>query len=381
MIIIYGNDYHSPILNFNENVSVISIAQLAEQPEILDKQTIICTTHEEAVELIVKLKPTSSFSYHVNLFRNKYKLRQALQGNDPNFFFQKIQLSELKQIKLNFNVVQKYIIKPVKGFFNIGVYSITADTNLAVLQSKIEIAIAEQQILHPEYFESNSLSATDFLIEQFVGSATSEVDNYTNAEIAIDGFYDSQKNFHITSIYFHPYKNQPNYFHFLYYMTVELYQKFQPIIVDFFENLKANLSLNIKNFSLHAEFKYCDEKLLLIEINPGRFAGLGLSDLLYYSFHTNPYELFYKEQSFNWQQHQTNLNYFSWILAYRDVSDKNHQRQFNQLKFNAFLGGDILHNEQISYDPSVFSINFVRNKNAKHLQTILNCDLKSFLED
>lgn len=386
MAIIYGNDYCSPILaDLPKEAVAYSVAAFEADNHILDNIEKICATHEEAVDAIYRYAPHSDYGQTINLFRNKAMMREAMRLTYPNFFFKKIKLLDLPKQTLDFTNEKKYIIKPVKGFFSIGVHIIHQHTNLALLQKKIRSEIKNQALLHPAYVRKDALSTEDFLIEEYIETSNGGLGTTENIEVALDGYYNSAGKFVLISLYYHPYKKNREHFHQLYYMEYGLYELLADKAVEFFDNLKKILNLDVNSFPLHAEFKYFHNTLFPIEINPGRFAGLGLSDLVYYAFNVNPYELFLNDKEFDWRYHWHNTNrnkaptYFAWLLAYRGLYAQKNSLDFDHQAFQRSLDGKILHYTPITYDPSVFSIAFIEEASKYSLEKILDIDFDDYL--
>lgn len=382
MFIIYGNDYKNPLFNqLSSDIKIYSIEEFNVNCDVLPQNAKICVTHEEALEALRHKMPADNYNAKaMELFRNKAALRSKLSQAYPEFYFKKVKLSNLSKQVLDFTRLSQYVIKPVKGFFGIGVRVITSHTNLKDLQSEIESEIKTQGIDHPEYIRDESLSAKDFLIEEYIGVTDYNYYSLENAEIAVDGYYNQSGQFILLAIYHHPYRKDRKYFHTLYYTSKELFDKFSAEIVNFFEDLQKNLKLNLKSFPIHAEFRNYKDKLFVIEINPGRFGGLGLGDLIFYSFGINPYELFFKDESFDWHDEwkKAKKKYFAWVLAYKGEDFKNKQSYFSHRKFKKFLGNNLIKYEPIDYDNSVSGIAYISKNRKEELCRIVNVEFNKY---
>lgn len=382
MFLIYGHDYKSPLLeHLSSNITVCSVEEIKICSGQLLEKAKICVTHEEALEATCHKMTNNSKTNAMQLFRNKAELRLKLAPFFPNFYFKKITLSQISSQSLNFSAVSQYVIKPIKGFFGIGVRMIDSKTNLLALQSEIETEMKGQGLEHPEYLKEDSLSVQDFLIEEYIGSHDSDCYSLENAEIAADGYYNEAGEFTLLAIYHHPYRQDRKYFHSLYYTSQELFEQFADEIILFFNNLYTDINLQVQCFPLHAEFRNYKKKLFLIEVNPGRFAGLGLSDLMFYAFGVNPYQLFFSNQTFNWKAHweknraEGKGDYFAWVLGYKNEHLKNTPTTpLLHEKFKSFLGDDLIKYDPIDYDQSLFSIAFINKREKKDLFQILNYD-------
>lgn len=381
MFLVVGNDYYSPIINqLPDNVLVCSISSIEEYSTFVPDCSKICVTHEEALEAIRHKMRDIPNSRAMELFRDKGALRLMLKPMYSDFSFRKIKIYDLSKQKLSFKAREsKYIVKPVKGFFGIGVRIISSDTCLTKLEKEISDEIEAQITSHPEYLKDGSLSVEDFLLEEYVGSDVSDLYSLENAEIAVDGYYNEEGKFILLNIYHHPYQKERKYFHLLYYTSKELFEKFSAAIIGFFNGLQMTFKLGICSFPVHAEFRIYDGKLFLLEINPGRFGGLGLSDLIYYSFGLNPYEFFFFDKSFDWQKiWDNNESYFGWVLVYKGADFVHRNVAFNHKKFQDFIGSGLLKYAPIDYDDSISAIAFIKKDSKLELERILSVEFNDY---
>jgi hypothetical protein len=380
MFLVVGSDYRSFLLDeLPEEIQVESVGAISECNKFLTIKKM-CTTHEEALDAICSKMQDGPNLRAIKLFRNKAALRSKLSCINPEFYFQQIKLDELQNVSLKFDTLEfRYVIKPVKGFFGIGVHFISQNTSLKVLQKKILSEINAQRIAHPSYFINDTLSSNDFLIEQCVGGEVIDAFSFENAEIAIDGFYDKDGQFILLNIYHHPYHNSRKYFHLLYYTSYNLFENFAEKTIIFFNQLRKIIQLEIFSFPLHAEFKVTNGELFLVEINPGRFAGLGLSDLTYYAFGINPYDYFFYDKSFEWKNIIKRNFCFAWVLIYQGENYKGKKSHiFQHEKIIKKIRHNLIKYIPIHYDESVAAVAFLKNLTKEQLAQILRIEFNDF---
>ncbi|RQH10356.1 hypothetical protein D5R40_24870 [Okeania hirsuta] len=93
----------------------------------LDNQTIY-TTSENSYYWISKHLHFSEIPEKIELFKNKYKFRKLTKSIFPNFYFREIPTKDLKRIEFD-QIPLPFILKPITGFFSMGVYKVSSYTN------------------------------------------------------------------------------------------------------------------------------------------------------------------------------------------------------------------------------------------------------------
>jgi len=387
MYFVFGRDYRSKLIEeLSQSVNIIAAEDVNAKLSRLDKESVekIYASHEEAVEAIKAKLPQSDLKNAITLFRDKETLRKSLAGLFPQYHFEAVKIKDIGSLKLNFhNGQKKYIIKPVKGFFSIGVRVIDEHTDLKKLQQNIYEEMHNQKSIHPHYFKNDALSKKDFLVEEFVGEGISKLGDFKqNAEIAIDGFYNANGQFTVVGIYHHPFSKHSQFFHLLYYTNAEIFKFFVHKIMDFFNQLPELSKLNLKNFPLHAEFSWWNNTLFPIEVNPLRFGGMGLGDTIYYATGINPYFAFFNNYNINWDDiWLNNHDSFAWVLGYKSTK---HPCQFNEayhLNFMHKLNSHLIQYQPIEKDEDVFSIAYLKSNNPDDFQQILEIDFDQLALD
>jgi len=294
----------------------------------------------------------------LNFFKNKVKFRTILASHYPDFFFKEVTLEDLSTIKLDFNNNKKYVIKPSKGFFGIGVRVLDKSSNLLEISKDLKVELMNQE----KYFDKDVISHHCFIIEEYLETIPQK--KFENEEIAVDMFYDKEGTPVISCIYAHPIAAKQEYSNLLYYTSKALYDTFNEQLKRFFNNLKKSIS-GLKNFPLHAEFKVLkDQNLVPIEINPLRFGGFGLGDLPIYSFGYHPINGFFNDKAPFLDNLQEEEN-FCWFLAYNPNKEKYPFNAPPYKELTNFLGkNNILHFQNIDFIKyPVFGIGYLKATN------------------
>jgi len=363
--IITGDGYTSPLVNSaGSEVVVLSEQELADSAQRFGANDLIYVPSESALDLVLERSDHAKFIQAVDSLKDKYKFRQLTAQLFPDFFYRKIALDELPNLILP--PYQKFVVKPVKGFFGTAVKEIDSASDL----DKISREISSELEVNSQYFSESVLSQNELIVEQYI----------PGEEYAVDLFYDATGQAQIINIYYHPFPENKDYFHVLYYSNQQVFTKLRAEIETIFQELNSHLQ--ISNFPIHAEFKYAEGKLLPIEMNPLRYGGFGLADLTYHAFGINPFAAFFHSKSMDWAkiwQKHGNKN-FAWILAYNGINSDPKRATPQHQTFQEYLG-DILHYQKMDHRKNpVFALAYLQDQNLANLQRFLSLEFDEFFQ-
>jgi hypothetical protein len=295
--------------------------------------------------------------------RNKYEFRKKIAPLFPDFYFEKINLAALTKCKLDFDLHERYFIKPLTGFMGGCARVVERNTDLPKLVAAIENELLKFSQLYPNLF------ANEFLIEQYIG----DLDEY-----AVDMFYDASGKPVIINIYCHPVARRVEYLQMLYYTSKQIFDQYHEKVRHFFNDFNQDLA--VKSFPIHAEFRLNKEgDLIPIEFNPGRFGGMGLADLTYYAFNFHPVKAYFADTKPNWQEIlAVNSNrIFCWVLAYNAADRDLKKYAPNHEKFKKMLphSANLLNYQELNYQTNpAFAIVYLSLTDEKDLQEILQLE-------
>ena len=343
-------------------VKVISEEDFRDSELIIKTVDKVYAPTESALEIILERSEDIVFTNAVNMLKDKYKFRELMSNLYPNFFFAKTTINELENIKLDRD--KKFIVKPTKGFFGTAVKELTDETNISEITKEIRNEIKESS----RYFPESILSKNELIIEQFV----------EGEEYAVDMYYSENGKPEILNIYHHPLPNKNEYFHILYYTNKDIFDRFYDSLNTIF--IELNQHLNITNFPIHAEFKLENDTLIPIEMNPLRYGGFGLADLVYHAFGFNPFDAFFENFKPDWEEiwNERDKNHFGWILGYNgtDINVDTHEPDHEI--FREYLG-NILHYVEIDHKENpAFSIAYIEDNCSISLQRFLKTEFNDF---
>jgi len=367
--IVTGRNFTSKLLHYLEGIfgiKVLTEEKLRESDIYFNKDDKLYVPSQSSLELVMERTHCPKRLRAIELLSDKYQCRSIMAPLFPDFYFETKKLSEIKGDM--FVHGRKYVIKPSKGFFGIGVKVVEKLADAHRLVDEIQ----QELDLNSQIFSESVFSREDMIIEPFV-----EGDEY-----AVDMFYSEKGEPVIVSLTYHPLPIRKEYHHVLYYSSHRIFQQLYPQIESFFTRL--NSILNIHSFPIHAEFKLEGGKELLpIELNPLRYGGFGLADLSYYAYHQCPYFSFFQDQKYNWKtiwNDRRQNKYYAWVLAYNGTQVDTSKININNAhaKLRAFIGEKPpLHYQALDYrNNPVFAIAYLAEEKEQMLTRWLDVEFQ-----
>ncbi|PRY86943.1 ATP-grasp domain-containing protein [Mongoliibacter ruber] len=333
-------------------------------------ETKIYTNSENSIAWIEKHTQGTGLPEKIALFKNKYRFRQLIQEAYPDYFFHKAKLEELSGLDIE-GFQFPFIIKPIVGFFSIGVYSVNEPNDWPVVVSKIKAEISRTTELYPK----EVVDSTEFILEAYI----------TGEEYAFDCYFDENGKPVLLNVLHHVFKSSEDVSDRLYSSSEEIIKSMEAPIMEFLELIASKV--NLKNFPLHIEYRMNEDgKLYPIEVNPMRFGGwCTTADLTWFSYGINSYLSFFNSQKPDWNQvfsARKNKKY-SLILL-----DNQSGIPFEQIAYFDFeqLASDFenpLHIRKVNMEKfGVFGFLFTETSkgNEAELKAILHSNLKEYLK-
>ncbi len=252
-----------------------------------DPETRMYSNSENAINWIETHLEFTPLPARIKRFKNKVTFREMIQERFPNFYFQKVALSNLDQIDPH-TLPYPFIIKPAIGFFSMGVYKVDAVEEWTEVLSSIKLELEEVKNLYPkEVFDSN-----DFIIEECI----------EGEEYAVDCYFNEEGEPVVMNILNHIFSSGKDVSDRVYYTSKEIILRMLPKVQDLV-NYLGNVA-ELRNFPIHLELRENSEgELIPIEVNPMRFGGWCTSaDLGYHAYGINQYEYYFANKKPNWDE-------------------------------------------------------------------------------
>jgi ATP-grasp domain len=380
---ILSNGYASPLLQ-----SVCDIATVLQLESVV-KSNIQFTEHdllyvpsEDGLSAVAQRTKNVYIKDAIALFKDKCSFRQKIAVLFPEFYYTVCRVDEVSALKLDLADGRRYVIKPQRGYYATAVKTVDAGSNLVTVQAEIAAELAARE----KYFPGNMLSKDTVIVEEFIGTDIRNSMSLQGAELAVDLFYDSEGTPVIVGLYHHPHPSNDCYFHTLYYTNAEIFESFAGRVLEFFWQLQS-LGMKLRSFPLHAEFKLRDGKLIPIEVNPYRFGGYGLADLMHYVGGVNPYRIFFDDAKPDWKTIWAGKSdNYGCIVGYngrsvdvrKDVPDHTRFKHFLS-SGKHFLSSGLLKYYTLDHTAApLFGIAYVRTSDEELFRSVITVEFDEF---
>src|ERR1700722_4832044 len=144
----------------------------------------ICIDSEACLEVVHNRLRNGRLKAAIEVLKDKYAFRSAINELFPEFNFCKTSLNDFKTVN------QKSVIKPVRGFFSAGVRVVNPDDDLDLIKQEISSDLKRLS----GYFPDSVLSCQEWLVEDWI----------EGEEIAVDMYYSADGTPVILNITMHP---------------------------------------------------------------------------------------------------------------------------------------------------------------------------------
>jgi hypothetical protein len=373
---ILSNGYASSRLrSAAADVKILSVEEIVERDMRFGVDDILYVPSEDGLNLVAERSESASIRNAIHLFKDKYEFRGKVGQLFKNFYYAECATGEIHNLQLDFRGNRKFVIKPRRGYYATGVRTIDSRSNLMEVQQSIQAELTERG----RYFPDSMLSGSSVIVEEFIGEDIRNSLSLDSCELAVDLFYDQEGVPRIVGLYHHPHPTDDAYFHTLYYSNAEIFRRYSAKVVDFFTALQG-LGLDLRSFPMHAEFKVYQDVLVPIEVNPYRFGGYGLADLMYHVGGINPYRAFFEGEKIDadavWAGRSES---YACVVGYngRDLVTRDHLPDHEA--FKNFLSPGLLHYEALDHtNCPLFGISYIRREQVETLRPVLEVDYRDF---
>ncbi len=261
----------------------------AEAVETIRKLTdpVLYTTSENAIGWIATHLGFSDLPGKIELFKNKLKFRELTQPLFPDFYFKGVGIEDLETVEFH-QMPLPFIIKPIVGFFSMGVYKVTDRQSWHSTIDAIRAEMEQIRDLYPE----EVMDPGAFIIEQCIDGQ----------EFAVDAYFNRLGEPVVLNILEHVFSSDSDVSDRVYMTSKKLIEDNLEAFTGFAGNI-GRLA-GVKNFPVHIELRRDRSGTLLpIEVNPMRFGGwCSTPDLAYLAYGFNPYLYYYLQKQPDWPE-------------------------------------------------------------------------------
>ena len=336
-----------------------------EFARMIDEGKRLYTTSENALNWVVSHVGNRSLLKAIECMKDKAKLRAALAPLYPGYYFRVAEAEDLPHIAPE-SLPLPLVLKPVVGFFSVGVYVIASQDDWRAALDDIR---QKRESWRRDYPDS-VVGSQRFILEQYI----------TGEEYAIDAYYDADGRAVIVNILKHDFASTADVSDRLYYTSPEVVRGNLEAFTSYLDQVGEILGL--RNFPLHAEVRVGPQGIVPIEFNPLRFAGWCTTDLAWFAYGVRTYEQYLDDRRPDWEALLAGKdgNIYSLIILDKpagtpDGVDLDYQKVAADFT-------DILHIRKTDFPGSpVFAFLFTRtpSENKAELERIMRSDLTEYI--
>lgn len=373
---ILSSGYASPLLHsVSDFVRIVDADDIRAAGLRFDQDDVLYVPSEDGLVLVAERTSNEPVRKAIGLFKDKSAFRKMIAPLFPDFFHTECRTDDIAGLSLDFSRGRKYVIKPRRGYYATAVRTVTAADDLRLVQQDIQAELSERARFYP----GSMLSADAVIVEEFIGGDIKNSMSLDSAELAVDLYYDSTGTPVIVGLYHHPHPTNERYFHTLYYTNARIFALFAERVLKFFSDLQA-LGMNLRSFPVHAEFKVHNGALVPIEINPYRFGGYGLADLMHHVGGINPYRAFFNEERADWDAiWKGKTDNYACIVGYNGDRVDARTTQPDHAEFQRFLTPGLLQYAELDHTASpLFGIAFVKSADDALFRKVISVDYNDF---
>ncbi|MGN0834249.1 MAG: ATP-grasp domain-containing protein [Candidatus Spyradosoma sp.] len=257
----------------------------SEARKLLARGERLYTISENALDWIVGNSDDANRRRAIETMKNKTAMRRLLRKVYPDFFFREIPVEELRSVDFD-ELPVPVILKPSIGFFSVGVHTIRTREDWESALADVE----KNSFRWKERYPSSVLGNTSFLVEQYI----------RGEEYAVDLYFDSEGKAVVLNVIKHEFASAQDVSDRLYYTSKKILLARLALFTEFFD--RVNAELGAKNFPAHVELRVENGRVVPIEFNPMRFAGLCSNEVSLFAFGFRSYEYFLKNEKPDWEK-------------------------------------------------------------------------------
>lgn len=339
---------------------------LLSSNEAIKKNELIYSNSENSIDWVMENLKNSDISRMIKISKDKVLFREALRKIYPDYYFRKVTLDEIKNLKTD-ELKFPFVLKPSVGFLSFGVYPVKNEIEWKNVVEKLNQDIEKLE----GFFPKSVVDMSDFIIEEMIDGE----------EYALDAYYDKNGEAVILNIFHHPFFDDKDVSDRAYYTSKEIIQKYHNKLKSLLDEIGS--AVGYKNFPFHIELRINEDKIIPIEVNPMRFCGWCITDIAQSAWNINVYEYFLAQLKPNWTEILKNAtdDYFYFTMG--DIPSLINKSSIKSVDYEKYLKNisNPLVVRKIDYKNNpVFAIVFAKTKSIDEIKNILKLDMKEFIE-
>ena len=242
------------------------------------KRHLLYSNSEDSIKWIEDNLAFTGYPERIDICKDKGRFRRLLKDEYPGFFFEELTLDQLGSLDTS-GLKKPFIVKPVVGFFSIGVHKVSSDEEWPRVLSMIARDVEKVRGQYPK----EVLDTERFIIEGHIDGD----------EFAVDLYFDDKGNPVILNILHHLFISETDVSDRTYLTSMEIIEKYSDLFGSHLERL-GRLG-DFKNMPMHIEFRVDGDSVMPIEANPMRFAGWFATDIAWFAWGINTIEYYFRQ--------------------------------------------------------------------------------------
>jgi hypothetical protein len=320
------------------------------------------TISEYALNWVYQTLQDETLNKQISLLKDKIAFRKACKSMYRDVFFEKIPYADLFTFDLS-KVRFPAILKPSVGFLSAGVYTIEHPSDWEKALSDIQGNFLKLSATFPD----TVVGDTQFILESYI----------RGREFAID-LYFLEKEPVIINIFEHPFVSGKDVSDRLYITSKTLFDDYLEMFTEHITRL--NELLNLGNIPVHMELRVENGKIIPIEINPLRFAGLCLNEIHTYITGKHPLSYYFSRTRPDYKNYwKGNGNKtFCFTIIEKPERNKSLDMEKIQQEFSNILEIRKVDNPGLPIYAFIFSE--MDNSNQAEINRILHLNINHYLQ-
>ena len=369
-----ARDMGIPVLNCSKDSELISLTDVktVNENEFINitktrSPLLLYCNSENSFQWIYKNLKDTVLPRQIEQFKDKVIFRKLVKEIYPHFLFKEVSYDQLAKIDTS-KIKKPFIIKPAIGFFSMGVHKVSDDNEWGSILGFIQDEMDKVKGLYP----TEVMNSSKFIIEEYI----------EGAEYAIDAYYDSNGDPVILNILEHPFSSNGDVSDRLYFTSKKIIKKY---LIAFRDVLTAiGKATGISNFPVHVEVRVDNSgNVIPIEVNPMRFAGWCTTDVAYYAYGINVYELYFQQKRPDWDQILKTDDHTLYCIVVADIPGDINFKEIKGINYEAYLSNfsNLLEFRKINYKQyPVFAFSFISVEcDSNEVDKILNLESRQYI--
>ncbi len=341
-----------PHLNIIDNEEAISAYH---------KNKKLYTISEYALDWVTENLKDDNLLHQITVSKDKALFRTACKTIYPDFYFKEIGYNELFNYDIE-NVPLPVVLKPSVGFLSAGVHTINTKEDWSKAIDDIKHHFQQTA----DSFPDSVVKDNRFILESYIKGKEYAIDVYFKGTDPV-----------IINIFEHPFVSETDVKDRLYLSSKAIFEHNFPLFTEHIKQI--NKVLNLKDIPVHIEVRVENDKIIPIEINPLRFAGLCLNELHQHLSGKHPLEYYFSNTQPDYEQMWKDKEDETFAFAVFEKPENANQSSLDIKKLNSYFSEILEIRENYNPKLNIFAFVLFKTKDKNELNNILNIRVEDIM--